>query len=356
MQFPPGLRAAVALCKMIHSFAGESMRKFRLMTKTFLLAASLLAASLVWVCPAQAGSNRPNEEEDRHYAGRGVSMMMDGDLDGAIVVAQQIEQKDPDSPLGFILEANITWWKIYYASANLIDPDVFDVANSDATPYDSHFEDLDRVAIHKAEERVRARDDLARNLLYEGIAYALRARLDGLHDRDLPTARAGKKMRSLLLEALQLDPTLIDAYCGLGIYNYFVDTLSSIVKILSVFIGLPGGSRTEGLRQLQLCAEKGELVSPEAKFYLAKDFSRNSEKQYDKSIHLFHELQQEFPHNPLWPMLIGSLHFRKGDPVKGEEIYREVYQSTAGKNSDVDRAVHKAATEALARLHPDQKF
>src|SRR5579862_4433522 len=276
-------------------------------TKTILLAGSLLITNLTFVRPALAGSNHPTDEDDRHYAGRGVTMMMDGDLDGAITVAQQLEQKDPDSPLGYILEANATWWRIYYASANLIDPDVFDVANMEATPYDSHFVDLDQIAIQKAESRIHAQDNVSRNLLYEGFAYALRARLEGLHDRDLPTARAGKKMRTLLLQALAMDPNLIDAYCGLGIYNYFVDTLSSIVKILSIFIGLPGGSRVEGLKQLQLCAEKGELVRPEAKFYLAKDFSRNSEKQYEKSLRLFGELKAEFPHNPLWPMLIGSL-------------------------------------------------
>ena len=326
------------------------------MTKTLLLGASLLAVSLVAVRPGLAGANRPNEDEDRQYASRGVSMMMDGDLNGAIVVAQQIQQKDPASPLGYILEANATWWRIYYASANLIDPDVFDVANMEATPYDSHFEDLDKVAIHKAEARIRAHEDVPRNLLYEGFAYALRARLEGLHDRDLPTARAGKKMRTLLLQAIERDSTLTDAYLGLGIYNYFVDTLPSIVKFLSIFIGLPSGSRTEGLRQLELCAQKGELAGPEAKFYLAKDFSRNSEKQFERSIKLFGELRQEFPHNPLWPMLIGSLHFRIGNPKKGEEIYREVYQTTAGMNSDVEKAVHKAATQALARLHPDQKF
>ena len=184
----------------------------------------------------------------------------------------------------------------------------------------------------------------------------MRARLDGLHDRDLPTARAGKKMRTLLLQALQLDPSLTDAYLGIGIYNYFVDTLSSIVKLLSIFIGLPGGSRTEGLRQLQLCADKGELGSPEAKFYLAKDFSRSSERQYEKSLHIFGELQQEFPHNPLWPMLIGSLYYRLGNPQKGEEIYREVYQRTTGKNSEVNQAVHKAASQALERVNPEEKF
>ena len=55
-------------------------------------------------------------------------------------------------------------------------------------------------------------------------------------------------------------------------------------------------------------------------------------------------------------MLIGSLQFRMGRPQKGEEIYREVYQRTAGKNSEVDKAVHNAASQALERQHPEQKF
>ena len=333
------------------------MGKPGVMMKTVLLAASILVSGLAAAQPALAGPhNLSNDEEDRNYAVRGVDMMMDGDLDGAVEVFEQIEQKNPDSPVGYVLEADATWWKIYYFTADLIDPDVFDVANMEATPYDSHFEDIDKVAIHKAEVRLHARQDLARNYLYEGYAFALRARLEGLHDRDLATARAGKKMRSLLLQALDLDPSLVDAYLGIGIYNYFVDTLPGIVKFLSMFIGLPGGSRTEGLRQLQLCAEKGELGRPEAKFYLAKDFTRANEKQYEKSMRLFGELEKEFPHNPLWPMLIGSLDYRMGRPQKGEEIYREVYQKTARKNSEVDKAVHRAAGRALERVHPEQKF
>ena len=215
---------------------------------------------------------------------------------------------------------------------------------------------VDNVAIRKAVARIHTHEELAHNYLYEGFAYALRARMEGLHDRDLPTARAGKKMRSLLLRALELDPSLTDAYMGVGIYNYFVDTLPGIVKFLSVFIGLPGGSRTEGLQQLRLCADKAELTGPEAKFYLAKDYSRGNERQYEKSLHLFGELQQEFPHNPLWPMLIGSLNYRLGRPQEGERIYREVYQRTARKNSDVEKAVHHAASQALERVHPEQKY
>jgi tetratricopeptide (TPR) repeat protein len=323
--------------------------------KSLLLAAAIECATLT--APGLAfGSPDQNDADDRQYAARGLSLMMDGDLDGATQVFQQLQQKDPQSPLGFVLEANATWWKIYYRSANLIEPDVFDVANMEATPFDSHFNDLVAVAIHKAEACIHEREDLARSNLYAGFAFALRARLEGLHDRDLATARAGKKMRTHLLRALELDPNLTDAYLGVGIYNYFVDTLSSIVKLLSVFIGLPGGSRTEGLEQLRLCADHGELARAEAKFYLAKDYSRSNEREYQKSLDLFEEMEKEFPHNPLWPTLIGSLNFRLERRRQGEAIYREVYQRTAGKTSEVAAAVHHATGQALERLHPDQKF
>ena len=320
-----------------------------------LILAFLMASSLAATHPA-LGDIASNDEEDRRAAIHGVDLMMDGDLEGATAVFQQVERKDPDSPVGFVMEADATWWRIYYYSANLVDPDVFDVANMEATPYDSHFNDLDDVAIRKAEARIRRGEELARSNLYEGYAYALRARYEGLHDRDLPTARAGKKMRAHLLRALDLDPSLYDAYLGVGIYNYFVDTLPTIVKFLSIFIGLPSGSRTEGLHQLQICAEKGEVGGPEAKFYLAKDFTRANERQFARSAHLFGELQQRFPHNPLWPMLIASLQFRLGNPQRGEQMYRDIYQSTRGKNSEVDKAVHRAASQALGRLHPGQNL
>jgi tetratricopeptide (TPR) repeat protein len=325
--------------------------------KKSLAAFLLLAAvSARGQAPTATPPAETKEAEDRAEGVRGLDLMMDGDLDGATEVFRRLQRSDSQSPLGYLLEADACWWRIYYSTANLVDPDVFAATDLETTPFDAHFEDLLNLAIRKAEARRHAKQDVARSYLYAGMAYALRARLTGLRDKDLPTARAGKKMRTLLLAALAMDPKLVDAYLGVGIYNYFVDTLSAIVKVLRFFIGLPGGSRIVGLQQLQLAADKGELVRAEAKFYLAKDYSRSNEKQYAKSIKLFEELSRQYPHNPLWPMLIGSLNFRIGQRERGEAIYREVFQKTAGQKSEVDQEVHKAARQALERLHPDQKL
>lgn len=317
---------------------------------------SLWAAVSTGAWAQEVAAQALGDAEARALRRRGLDLMMDGNLDRAIEIFRDIQKKDPQSPLGYLLEADAVWWRIYYATANLTDPDVFAATDLPSTPYDAHFKDLVNATISKSEARIRAQQDVARNYLYQGMAYALRARLEGLRDRDLPTARAGKKMRSLLLKSLELDPNLTDAYLGVGIYNYFVDTLSAIVKILSFFIGLPGGNRVRGLQQLQMAAEKGDLARAEAKFYLAKDYSRPNERQYARSLELFQQLANEYPHNPLWPMLIGSLHCRMGNIQECETRYREVYRMTAGENAEVNQALRRAARDALQRRHPEEKL
>ena len=320
------------------------------------LALLLLSAAAGREAGAASRATQAPEREEYKLARRGADLVMDGDLEGAISIAREIQRLDPQSPLGYILEADATWWKIYYATGNLIDPDVFDVAPSETTPYDAHLEDLVNTAISKCEEQIRAHPEVARNYLYEGLAYAVRARFVGLRGKDLPTARAGKKMRALMLTALRLDPNLADAYSGVGIYNYFVDTLPAIVKFLKFFIALPGGNRELGLEQLQKAGEKGELTRGESKFYLAKNYSRQNERQYSKSLEIFQAIAQEYPHNPLWPFVAGSLRCRLGQTHECDAVYRETFRKTAGEKAEVQQALHRAAQQALQRMHPGEKF
>jgi tetratricopeptide (TPR) repeat protein len=222
-----------------------------------------ILVALLWL--ATAGNHAawaqsaPTDEALRAPARTGLALLMDGNLEESIAVFREIQKADPQSPLGEMLEANALWWRIFYSTANLVDPDVF-ITPQSSTPHDAQFENLLNAAIAKSEARIKAEQEVPRSHLYAGMAYGLRGRLVALRNKGLPTARAAKKMRSLLLEAVQHDPNLADAYAGIGNYNYFVDTLSALVKLLGFFIGLPGGNRVEGLKQLQRCVEKGELA------------------------------------------------------------------------------------------------
>ena len=74
---------------------------------------------------------------------------------------------------------------------------------------------------------------------------------------------------------------MYDAYAGLGLYNYLADTLSGLAKVLRFVMGIPGGDKREGVRQLRIAMEQGVLTRAGARFYLANvlriyehDFSR----------------------------------------------------------------------------------
>jgi len=315
-----------------------------------LLAITLLciAAGCGSAMPAH-GAAKPERMENQQMAVQGMNKLMDGDFDAAAKAFRQIQKSDSDSPLGYLLEADENWWKIYLTEADLVDPDVFEARTEAVTPYDSDFARAVELAITKAEARIKAHQDEALNYFYEGLAYGLRSQLEALRDHALATARAGKRLRSLSLTALKLDPNLNDAWFGVGLYNYFVDTLPTYVKLLRFLILLPGGDRVEGLRQMRVAMDKGQLVPAEAKFHLAKNYSRAIDRQYSTSLELFRQMKRQYPHNPLWDLLTGSTELRMGNVKDGEALYRQVINETAYPKSDWWKPLHQQAEKALAR-------
>ena len=320
---------------------------FLLVFVSVLLAASAARA---------AAPSQTSEAEQIKVAQQGLNLLMNGDADAAIKVFQKIQSNQPDSALGYLMEADALWWKIYLTTGNLIDPDVFTVGSSSNTPYDESFNKLVDKAIARARANRDANRDVARNYLYEGMAYGLRGRLASMRESNLAAARAAKQMRSLLIDAVQKDRNLRDAYAGLGLYDYFVDTLPTIVKLLRWMIGLPGGSRERGIQEIEYAAKYGQLTNAEALYYLAKDYSRGNERQYDKSLELFQQLRSQYPANGLWMLMVGSLKIRMGHAEEGEALYREVLNQERGKESVASKALYKAARNALVRRHPGQRI
>ncbi|MGH9356571.1 MAG: hypothetical protein ACRD10_10625, partial [Terriglobia bacterium] len=312
----------------------------RMQIRIAVLLTALVPVALLAAARAPSPAAPASTDGIRQLGDKSMAQLMEGDLATAIAISRRIQSNDPSSPLGYLLEADAAWWKIYYTTADVIDPDVFDVVSSTTTPYDSKFHNLIQTTIRKAKSRIAHRQDIARSTLYEGMAYALMGRLDGLRAEDMATARDGKKMRSLLLSALRLNPNLTDAKAGLGLYNYYVATLPGIVKMLGFLIGLPGGSRQLGLEQLTDAAEHGDLVRGEAKFYMAKNYTRRNEQQFGKALQLFQDLANEYPHNPFWELMVASVDMRTGKRQEGDALYRQIHAKTAGNPALVSKAVH----------------
>jgi predicted Zn-dependent protease len=93
------------------------------------------------------------------------------------------------------------------------------------------------------------------------------------------------------------------------------------------------------------------VVAGEAKFHLAKNYSRNNERQYGKSLEVLQAMQRDYPHNPLWSLLAGSVEIRMGQTQQGEGLYLQAIKATDNSTSEVWKPLHRQAQTALDRRH-----
>jgi len=296
---------------------------------------------------APAGS-RASQLNVPPQATEAIRLMYSGKPDQAVLLARGLETTRPDDPLGYSIEADALWWKIYckWDERKYNTIDAWSRARRPEPEDDAYLALADKV-VRLAEASI-AKSDTAEMELYDGMGYALRARLTGLRYEKLATARAGVEARKHLLRCIELDPGMADAYMGLGLYNYYVDTLSTMAKVLRFFLGIPGGDKRVGLRQLETAATKGELTQTEARFNMAKNL-RNYDRDYARAAEAAAPLASEFPQNPLFLLLSGDIAAKLGHNDEAAARFRAAAAAPM-EDAACSGRVQQLAREALAAL------
>jgi tetratricopeptide (TPR) repeat protein len=241
------------------------------------------------------------------------------DLGGAIEAAKRMQQERPGHPMAYLLEAEALWWRTWCTSAD------FKYGMSDArrrpkVGSDQHNIELSARVLSLAEAQIK-QSDSAEMQFYAGMAEASMARLYALRGEYRNAARSGVRGREHLLRAKSLDPDLADADMGLGLYNYYVDTLSASARILRFFMGIPGGSKQDGLRLLEHAMAKGVVTPQVARFYLALNLHRY-DQQYEKALNVLGPLVEKYPTNPLFQLARGDLCAKLGRKQLALASYR----------------------------------
>ena len=268
------------------------------------------------------------------------------DLEGAQETARQLQKEHPDHPIGYLLESDALWWRFWCTAAE------FKYGMSDARrrsklPADQHYFELASTASSLATKQLQQQDS-AEMQLYAGMADAAAARLYALRGENRNTARFGVRAREHFLRAKTLDPSLADADFGLGLYNYYVDTLSALAKIMRFFMGIPGGSKQEGIRLLEHAIADGVLTPNVARFYLAMNLHRY-DQQYERALNIISPLVEKYPTNPLFQLARGDLHAKLGRKQQALASYRAAARLTV-HDADCQGRIQKLVRAAIAAL------
>lgn len=298
--------------------------------------------AMMFATTARAGNPKISED-----AREGIQRMYSGDTQGAIEISHRVQRADPESPLGYLIEVEASWWRMYCEACE-VKWGMVDGWQRGAAPGDEEYLRLADHAIHLADARLKTSES-AEMHLYAGIGWALKARLYALRYERHATAHAGIEARAQFLRAKQLDPEMSDADAGLGLYNYYVNTLSPIVKMLRVFMGIPGGDRQEGIRELENAMNHGELTAVEARFYLAKNI-RTYEHEYERSAGVLEPLVAEYPGNPIFLLLRGNLNAELNRNERAAESFRAAASLNLADSACAAR-VRQIAASFLAGMH-----
>ncbi|MGA7853016.1 MAG: tetratricopeptide repeat protein [Candidatus Acidiferrales bacterium] len=254
-------------------------------------------------------------------AKQAMDTMYAGDFDGAITILHGLEQAQPENPLGYLLEGEAQWWKIFCANSQ-VKYGMVDAWKRGKRPEDDDYLALTDKITRLAQEQL-AKSETAEMHLYAGLGLALRARMEALRGENRAVAHAGVAARAEFLRALELDPQMADATGGVGLYNDYVDSLPGIVRFLRFFMGIPGGNKKEGIQQMQTAIERGVLMPVEMRIYLAKNL-RTYDQEYERAITVAEPLVERYPKNPIFQLMLGNLNLEMGRSEKAAEYFRAV--------------------------------
>jgi hypothetical protein len=261
--------------------------------------AALFAATFV-PRPARAeGITLPPE------ALKAMDQIYGGDPDAAIILAHDVELAQPDHPLGYLLDAEAIWWKRYCAACE-IKYGMVDAWKRSKESDDAEYLSLTDSVIRLAQAHL-AKSETAEMHTYAGLGWALKVRVYALRAEYRNAARTAVNGRTEMLAALNLDPEMADATAALGIYNYYVETVSPIVKVLRFFMGIPGGDKQKGVEQMETGMNKGLFLAVDVRFVLARAL-RTYDQKYERALAVTEPLVARYPHNPMFLLLAGNLN------------------------------------------------
>lgn len=237
------------------------------------MTALLLAAALALAAPSAVDAE----------VARVIDLFYNLQFDQAMAAADELARRHPGHPVGPFYRS-IVYYQRFLAEEPR-DPRTLDA-----------FERHHHEAVAAAERLLSG--DPAQGRFYLGVARGFRGRVLAAQRRYLraiPEALGAVKQLEL---ALELDPSLEDAYLGLGMYHYFTDRIPAGAKPFAYLIGAGWGDREKGLAFLQRVAERGGPARMEARSVLSSIYAL--EARWPEAETYLRELSRRYPRNPLY--------------------------------------------------------
>jgi len=241
----------------------------------------LLLAALAIVLAPRAHAIQP--ETDKLIL-QGLDAAYSLDFERSASLFSEAGRLEPEHPAGPFFLASLQWLE-YSQNADV--PGTVDAL-------EPKFNQIMDQALERARKMYAKKHDDPEANFYLGAIYGMKGRWFLLKYKWIRAAHYGFKGYKYLKRAVELNPECYDAYLGMGMYDYYSDTLPAVVKFAASMI--VRGDKRRGLRYIQKTMEKGHYSVTEAKIFLVGILAAY-EKQPDKALQIVQELRLQNPNN-----------------------------------------------------------
>lgn len=239
----------------------------------------------------------------------GIDAIYKMEFDDCEQTFQDLRRDYPDTPYPYFGLAASSWARFEYQDEE-----------SNLARHDE-FERRVEEAIAKGKLWVKTHPDDAEGLVCVSGMYGLRSRLALMLHRWLRAYWDGMSALKLAYRAMSLNPQVYDVYTGLGMWDYYTDTLPNVIKILGRIVAIRGNAK-RGIERLSLAADKGQFTAAAAKLALIELLQDRGGPSYDpgKGLRMIREIRERFPMNPLFQFVevIYLYESRKADEAVAE--------------------------------------
>ena len=245
-----------------------------------------LLVLLFLAAPALARPSSLTPEMDKLVM-EGIDSIYRMDFDAADAAAKKATALDPDYPHAYLGAAATGFIRYIYGPERSDDALV------------KSFEAKTDVAIAVAEKWLKTHPGDADALLVLGSGYGIRARLGLERHQWLRAWTSGSRSMKYIRASIKANPEQYDAYLGVGMFDYYADTIPRFAGWLAKI--MLGGNRQRGLKEIRLVAEKGHFAQTAAQLILVEIETQDAYGARDTAdaVRLMNGIRRKYPNSSM---------------------------------------------------------
>jgi hypothetical protein len=292
----------------------------------------ILLAVLAVAPPSPPDGTRPWDSTARGA----LDLVYDGAFHDAETRLADLAREHPEDPVLPYLQALALEWRLEQdPSSRAHDAEVLALA--------------DRALALADADLARSPAD-ARGLLARGAAHGVKSRLHLFRWDKGPASREAVRMREALAAARGAGAQTPDLDFGLGLYDYYADTLPRFFKVVAFLLRIPGGDRERGLAAIARVARGGSLFHDDEARVQMYDIHSYFERKPDRALHWIREMWRRHRGWPIWGLKLAQL---TGEPMglwsESAAVAREVLATAEeGRHPNYQPVVAAMARVRLA--------